>query len=208
LAADNSDFKIVVSIIFGLLSVSVGCRPDLFCLQPLEAERREDFARAVASRQASRNFLWKTRRAKNQRFESNRQLWKTTRSFSRQTIKVRRHGRRRPTIHEFLLFYLSLRDSEAMKGGWVYILTNRPNGTLYVGVTAGLARRVQEHRDGKIEGFTKRYGLKRLVYVERHDEIALAIQREKTVKGWRRAWKVRLIQEQNPDWHDLGDKLT
>jgi len=94
-----------------------------------------------------------------------------------------------------------------MKGGWVYILTNRPNGTLYVGVTADLARRVQEHRDGTVEGFTQRYGLKRLVYAERHDEIALAIQREKSLKHWSRAKKVWLIVERNPDWHDLYEQL-
>jgi putative endonuclease len=94
-----------------------------------------------------------------------------------------------------------------MKGGWVYIVTNKPNGTLYIGVTSNLVRRIQEHRDGTIEGFTRRYGLKRLVYVERHDEITMALQREKTLKRWLRAWKVRLIQEQNPDWRDLGDDL-
>jgi putative endonuclease len=94
-----------------------------------------------------------------------------------------------------------------MKGGWIYILTNRPNGTLYVGVTADLARRVYEHREGLVEGFTKRYGLKRLVYVERHDDIRDAIRREKNIKNWRRAWKVRLILANNPDWRDLYETL-
>jgi putative endonuclease len=94
-----------------------------------------------------------------------------------------------------------------MKGGWVYILTNRPNGTLYVGVTADLARRLQQHRDGSVEGFTHRYGLKRLVYAERHEEIVLAIQREKTLKHWPRAKKVWLILEQNPGWLDLSEWL-
>jgi len=94
-----------------------------------------------------------------------------------------------------------------MKGGWVYILTNRPNGTLYVGVTADIARRVYEHREGLVEGFTKRYGLKRLVYVERHDDIRDAIQREKNIKHWRRVWKVRLILANNPEWWDLYDTL-
>jgi putative endonuclease len=94
-----------------------------------------------------------------------------------------------------------------MKGGWVYILTNRPNGTLYVGVTADLARRIYEHREGLVEGFTKRYGLKRLVYVERYDDIRDAIQREKNIKHWRRAWKVRLILANNPDWRDLYEAL-
>ena len=69
-----------------------------------------------------------------------------------------------------------------MAGGWVYVLTNRPNGTLYVGVTGDLARRIDQHRTGMIDGFTKRYGLGRLVYVERHADIRAAIQREKNIK--------------------------
>lgn len=77
-----------------------------------------------------------------------------------------------------------------MRGGWVYILTNRPNGTLYIGVTADLARRIWQHREGLVEGFTKRYGLKMLVYAEHHEDIRTAIQRETTMKHWSRAWKV------------------
>ncbi len=95
-----------------------------------------------------------------------------------------------------------------MQGGWVYILTNRPNGTLYVGVTSNLARRLWEHREGVAEGFTKRYGLKRLVYVEPYDDIRTAIQREKNVKHWPRAWKVKLIEDANPAWSDLYDQLA
>ncbi len=94
-----------------------------------------------------------------------------------------------------------------MLGGHVYIITNRPNGVLYVGVTSNLARRVWEHREGVVDGFTTRYGLKRLVYVEWHDSITVAIQREKTLKHWVRAWKVRLILEGNPGWADLYDQL-
>jgi putative endonuclease len=90
-----------------------------------------------------------------------------------------------------------------MRGGWVYIMTNRPNGTLYLGVTSNLARRVWEHREGVIEGFTKRYSLKQLVWYEPHDDIRTAIQREKTMKHWPRAWKVRLILDMNPQWVDL-----
>ncbi len=85
---------------------------------------------------------------------------------------------------------------------------NRPNGTLYIGVTSALARRVYEHREGSIEGFTKQYGLKRLVFYERFELITDAIQREKTMKHWRRAWKVRLILDFNPDWDDLYDGLA
>jgi len=95
-----------------------------------------------------------------------------------------------------------------MQGGWVYIMTNRPNGTLYIGVTSDLPRRAWEHREGLIEGFTKRYGLTRLVFFERHDDIRTAIQREKSLKSWRRAWKVRLIVATNPGWDDLYDRLT
>jgi putative endonuclease len=94
-----------------------------------------------------------------------------------------------------------------MKGGWVYIVTNKRNGTLYVGVTSQIARRAWEHREGVVEGFTKRYGLKRLVYVEHHDEITNAIQREKRMKSWPRAWKINLIRESNPNWDDLYQKL-
>ena len=95
-----------------------------------------------------------------------------------------------------------------MQGGWVYIMTNLPNGTLYVGVTGDLLRRTFEHREGMIDGFTKRYGLKRLVYFERHDDIRAAIQREKTMKHWPRAWKVRLILGSSPRWRDLYDEIA
>jgi putative endonuclease len=94
-----------------------------------------------------------------------------------------------------------------MAGGWVYIMTNKPNGTLYVGVTSDLARRAWEHREGLADGFTKRYGLKRLVYAERHEDITLAIQREKLLKHWSRSWKVQLILRENPGWEDLYDQL-
>ena len=94
-----------------------------------------------------------------------------------------------------------------MLGGWTYILTNKPNGILYVGVTSDLARRIWEHREGLADGFTKRHGLKRLVYVERHDEIVRAIQRDKNLKHWSRAWKVRLILAENPEWNDLYDLI-
>jgi putative endonuclease len=93
-----------------------------------------------------------------------------------------------------------------MKGGWVYIMTNRPNGTLYVGVTNDIARRAYEHRTCTVCS-THRYKLHMLVYVERHEEIVPAIQREKNIKGWPRAWKIRLIRGLNPDWRDLYDDL-
>jgi putative endonuclease len=92
-------------------------------------------------------------------------------------------------------------------GGWVYLITNKPNGVLYTGVTSNIARRAWEHREGAADGFTKRHGLKRIVYIERHDDMRRAIQREKNIKHWSRAWKVRLILDQNPDWADLYDQL-
>ena len=94
-----------------------------------------------------------------------------------------------------------------MPAGWVYIMTNRPNGTLYVGVTGNLARRVFEHGSGLVEVFTHHYGLTRLVYAERHVDMLTAIQREKNIKHWPRAWKVRLIGRENPEWEDLYERL-
>ena len=90
-----------------------------------------------------------------------------------------------------------------MAGGYVYVLTNRPNGILYVGVTSDLVRRVYQHREGFVDGFTKRYGLKRLVYFEHFEDIQTAIQREHNIKHWPRAWKVRMILATNPSWDDL-----
>jgi putative endonuclease len=91
---------------------------------------------------------------------------------------------------------------------WLYIMTNPRNGTLYVGTTVDLARRVWEHRESLADGFTKRYGLTRLVYAEEHDDILLAKQRETNIKHWPRAWKVRLIHGTNPDWEDLYGRLA
>jgi putative endonuclease len=95
-----------------------------------------------------------------------------------------------------------------LMGGWVYFMTNRRNGVLYVGVTSNLPQRAFQHRDGVIKGFTKQYGLKALVYFEQFDDIRDAIQREKTIKHWPRAWKVRLIHGMNPEWKDLYDTLA
>ncbi len=92
--------------------------------------------------------------------------------------------------------------------GFVYIMSNKRDGTLYFGVTSDLSRRVFEHRDGVIDGFTKRYGLKRLVYYESFDDIRDALQREKNLKHWPRLWKLALIQEMNPDWDDLYERLN
>ena len=94
-----------------------------------------------------------------------------------------------------------------LMSSWVYIMTNQRNGTLYVGVTTHLARRVKEHQEGLIEGFTKRYSLKTLVYAEEYATLAEAVWREKAIKAWRRDWKILLIETHNPGWEDLTGML-
>jgi putative endonuclease len=88
----------------------------------------------------------------------------------------------------------------------VYIMASGRNGTLYIGVTSELVLRVQEHKSGQIEGFTKRYGCKYLVWYEPHEDMASAIQREKSLKRWLRQWKLDLIERENPDWRDLSEE--
>ena len=90
-----------------------------------------------------------------------------------------------------------------MAGGHVYIMTNAPSGTLYIGVTADIAARVTQHREGTGSEFCKRHGLTRLVYIEHHERIDEAIAREKALKAWKRAWKLDLIGKANPHWSDL-----
>ena len=89
----------------------------------------------------------------------------------------------------------------------VYILASKPDGTLYTGVTTSLVQRVWQHKNDLVEGFTKRYGVHTLVWYEVHDSIGSAIQREKALKKWKRAWKTRLITKMNPTWADLYDGL-
>ncbi len=86
---------------------------------------------------------------------------------------------------------------------WVYVLASRIGGTLYIGITNDLIRRVYEHRIKAVPGFTKRYNVGRLVYFEQFSDVEFAIRREKRLKKWPRAWKIRVIEEANPDWHDL-----
>jgi len=90
---------------------------------------------------------------------------------------------------------------------FVYILASKRNGTLYTGVTSNLAGRVWEHREKIFEGFTSKYGVTLLVYYEMHEDPSSAIKREKQVKRWRRAWKLELIEKDNPGWNDLYDNL-
>jgi len=89
----------------------------------------------------------------------------------------------------------------------VYILASKRNGTLYIGVTSNLQKRAWEHKNDLVEGFTKRYGVHRLVYYELHNDMAAAITREKQMKKWNRAWKLQLIERQNPDWRDLWEGI-
>jgi putative endonuclease len=87
---------------------------------------------------------------------------------------------------------------------FVYILASKRNGTLYTGVTNDLGRRAGEHKSKGVSGFTKRYGVEIIVWYELHDDIGTAIEREKQIKGWNRAWKVRLIEKENSGWNDLA----
>jgi len=95
-----------------------------------------------------------------------------------------------------------------MKMYHVYILASKRNGTLYIGVTNDIIRRVYEHKNDLINGFTKKYKVHMLVYYEHANDIYSAIQREKSLKKWERKWKIELIETMNPDWHDLYEELV
>ena len=90
----------------------------------------------------------------------------------------------------------------------VYILASARNGTLYIGVTSNLPKRVWEHREAVVDGFSKEYGVKTLVWYELHDSAESAITREKRIKKWNRLWKLKLIEEKNPDWKDLFGEIA
>ena len=89
----------------------------------------------------------------------------------------------------------------------VYILASKRNGTLYIGVTSDLVKRVWEHKNNMVEGFTKRYGVHNLVWYESHESMESAIKREKGLKEWKRAWKLELIESSNPNWQDLYETI-
>lgn len=91
---------------------------------------------------------------------------------------------------------------------WVYIMASKPYETLYTGVTSDLARRIYEHRQGLIDGFTEKHGAKMLVWYEEYPEMLEAIEREKQIKRWRRQWKFELIEKMNPEWRDLYTDLN
>ena len=95
-----------------------------------------------------------------------------------------------------------------MKAPAVYMLASERNGTLYIGVTSDLIQRVWQHREGLAEGFTKTYGVKMLVWYEQHETMESAIAKEKAMKKWLREWKLKTIEQANPDWHDLWPEIT
>jgi putative endonuclease len=99
------------------------------------------------------------------------------------------------------------RYKSAMNNYYIYILASGKNGTLYIGVTNDLARRIYEHREGLLKGFTKKYNIKILVYYEEFDDIGFAIQRKKDLKKWKRSWKLQLIEDVNQNWEDLYFEL-
>ncbi|MCC3860650.1 GIY-YIG nuclease family protein [Pseudemcibacter aquimaris] len=94
-----------------------------------------------------------------------------------------------------------------MKAGFTYILASQKRGTLYIGVTNDLLKRIYQHREGHSDGFTREHNVKRLVYYECFDDISEAILREKKLKNWHRDWKISLIEENNPEWNDLYYKI-
>ena len=90
---------------------------------------------------------------------------------------------------------------------YVYILSSKRNGTLYIGVTSNLSQRIWQHKKDQFDGFCKKYNVKQLVYFEQHDSAESAITREKQIKKWNRAWKLKLIEKENPQWKDLYDLI-
>jgi len=99
-------------------------------------------------------------------------------------------------------------DHTALTSYYVYILASRKNGTLYTGVKNAIARRIREHREGIVEGFIRKFRIKRVVYFEHHPDAVIAIQRERNIKHWPRRWKIALIEQDNPDWNDLYGSLN
>ncbi|PHR62864.1 MAG: GIY-YIG nuclease [Robiginitomaculum sp.] len=91
---------------------------------------------------------------------------------------------------------------------WVYMMTNQRNGTLYVGSTSNLIARIDQHRNGTVEGFTKKYGLTRLVWAEECADMETALSAEHRIKKWRRKWKLDLIEKHNPEWDDLWETIS
>ena len=112
-------------------------------------------------------------------------------------------AQRRAGVHT-----VAAKSQDGPRSYWVYILASKPGGTLYVGVTNDLMRRVHQHKTGEGAAFTRKYGVCLLVYAEEHHDIEQAIAQEKRLKKWRRAWKLQLVQEHNPGWTDLYDMFA
>ena len=104
-------------------------------------------------------------------------------------------------------YFLISGGASGVKQPCVYMLASRRNGTLYVGVTSDLVKRIGQHQNDLVEGFTKRYVVHDLVWFELHDEMQAAIKREKNIKAWQRAWKIEMIEQANPEWRDLYQDL-
>jgi putative endonuclease len=98
-------------------------------------------------------------------------------------------------------------DTSLMNNYYVYILASKQNGTLYIGVTGDLKKRPLEHKEGRFDGFTKKYGVHQLVHYEQTSDVMVAIEREKQLKAWKRKWKLELIENENPEWKNLFDEL-
>ena len=104
--------------------------------------------------------------------------------------------------------FVQIGGRQVDKASYVYMLASECYGTLYIGVTSDLVKRVWQHREGLADGFTKKHHVKRLVWFEAHEDIIAAITREKQLKKWNRAWKIGLIQAENPDWRDLYEDFA
>jgi len=118
------------------------------------------------------------------------------------------HGEPPAAVIAGLVPAIPIRKALKVRQFYVYILASRPGGAIYVGVTNDLVRRVYEHRNGLVEGYTKRYGIKRLVYFEIYGSMYEAIQGEKNIKHWPRSWKTKLIAQRNDTWRDLYDDIV
>ena len=101
-----------------------------------------------------------------------------------------------------------MRHCHLRMSSWVYIMASKPRGTLYTGVTSDLVRRVSEHREGQVPGFTEKHGCKMLVWYEEFGDVRDAIQREKAIKHWVRKWKLELVESMNPKWEDLWGRIS
>jgi putative endonuclease len=117
--------------------------------------------------------------------------------------KLRGEGRESMVLLDVCSSYTGHKMRNIQREYYVYMLASKRLGTFYVGVTNNLDVRVRQHKDDVVEGFTNRYGVHRLVWFETHGDIREAITREKQIKGWNRAWKIRLIEKGNPEWKDL-----